>query len=140
MPKNCAHVLLIFCAYKTHNCTWMGTLQDCSVCLFSCYECLIKFQNDNISENDISYHFSYYFTQLKRCYLNVAYIYNLQISTFMYQLKLNAKFDQQKCVEAKVYTKPGKIYCYSMFQGHHDSIIKRLVKHASKERYKISIN
>ena len=34
--------------------------------------------------------------------------------------------------------KQGKIYC-STFQGHHDSIIKRLVKsHANKEKYKIS--
>ena len=39
-----------------------------------------------------------------------------------------------------VYKKPGKIY-YSTFQGHHDSIIKRLnKKHARKERYKKSIN
>ena len=34
--------------------------------------------------------------------------------------------------------KQGKIYC-STFQGHHDSIIKRLVKsHANKEKYKMS--
>ena len=39
------------------------------------------------------------------------------------------------------FKKPGKIYCYLTFRGHHDSVIKRLVKqHVKKERYKISIN
>ena len=54
--------------------------------------------------------------------------------------RLNITFDQQKFAEAKAYKKTGKFYC-STFRGHHDSIIKRLVKkHARKERYKKSIN
>ena len=43
-------------------------------------------------------------------------------------------FNEQKLNYKK---KPGKIYC-STFRGHHDPIIKRLVKkHARKERYNI---
>ena len=37
-------------------------------------------------------------------------------------------FDQQRFAEAKAYEKTGKIYCFSTFRGHRDSIIKRLVK------------
>ena len=37
-------------------------------------------------------------------------------------------FDQQGFAEAKAYKKPGKIYYFSTFRGHRDSIIKRLVK------------
>ena len=40
----------------------------------------------------------------------------------------NSLFDQQGFAEAKAHKKPGKIYCFSMFRGHRDSIIKRLVK------------
>ena len=38
------------------------------------------------------------------------------------------EFDQQGFAEAKAYKKPGKIYYFSTFRGHRDSIIKRLVK------------
>ena len=37
-------------------------------------------------------------------------------------------FDQEGFAEAKAYKKPGKIYCFSTFRGHRDSIIKRPVK------------
>ena len=46
---------------------------------------------------------------------------------------LGMAFNEKKLNDQK----PGKIYC-STFRGHHDSIIKRLLKkHQIKERYKI---
>ena len=51
---------------------------------------------------------------------------------FLISLPL-AIFDQFRFAEAKAYKKTEKIYC-STFWGHHDSIIKRLIKkHARKE-------
>ena len=41
-------------------------------------------------------------------------------------------FDQQGFAEAKAHKKPGKIYYFSTFQGHRDSIIKRLVCKSGK--------
>ena len=52
----------------------------------------------------------------KRCY------------TLLCILLLFRIIDQQGFAEAKAYKKPGKIYYFSMFRGHRDSIIKRLVK------------
>ena len=50
-----------------------------------------------------------------------------QSSLFIY-LFIYLLFDQQGFAEAKAHKKPGKIYCFSTFRGHRDSIIKRLVK------------